>query len=131
MAIRRRDAATGEPGELVMRGPQFMLGYWKSPECTADVMRDGWYWSGDVATRDDDDWYRIVDRRKEMIKYKGFPVAPAEVEAVLLEHPSVRDCGVVGRPCPGRRRDPMCIRRPARRHPRHAKDTRRNLRLRP
>ena len=96
---QERDAANGEPGELVMRGPQFMMGYWKSPQCTADVMRDGWYWSGDVATRDDDDWYRIVDRRKEMIKYKGFPVAPAEVEAVLLEHPSVRDCGVVGRPC--------------------------------
>jgi long-chain acyl-CoA synthetase len=97
---RERDAGIGEPGELVMRGPQFMLGYWKSPECTADVMRDGWYWSGDVATRDDEDWYRIVDRRKEMIKYKGFPVAPAEVEAVLLEHPAIRDCGVVGRPCP-------------------------------
>ena len=97
---RERDAAIGEPGELVMRGPQFMLGYWKSPECTADVMRDGWYWSGDVATCDEEGWYRIVDRRKEMIKYKGFPVAPAEIEAVLLEHPSVRDCGVVGRPDP-------------------------------
>src|SRR5262249_35586404 len=46
-----RDATTGEPGELVMRGPQFMLGYWKSPENTADVLRDGWFWSGDVATR--------------------------------------------------------------------------------
>jgi acyl-CoA synthetase (AMP-forming)/AMP-acid ligase II len=95
---RERDTAGGEPGELVMRGPQFMMGYWKSPQATADVLRDGWYWSGDVATRDDHDWYRIVDRRKEMIKYKGFPVAPAEVEATLLEHPAVRDCGVVGRP---------------------------------
>jgi long-chain acyl-CoA synthetase len=95
---REREAAPGEPGELVMRGPQFMMGYWKSPQCTADVMRDGWYWSGDVAVRDEENFYRIVDRRKEMIKYKGFPVAPAEVEAVLLEHPSVRDCGVVGRP---------------------------------
>ena len=95
---REREAATDEPGELVMRGPQFMLGYWKSPQSTADVMRDGWYWSGDVATRDAENFFRIVDRRKEMIKYKGFPVAPAEVEAVLLEHPAVRDCGVVGRP---------------------------------
>ena len=92
-----RDAQDGEPGELVMRGPQFMLGYWKSPQCTADVLRDGWYWSGDVTIRNSDGFYRIVDRRKEMIKYKGFPVAPAEVEAVLLEHPAVRDCGVVGR----------------------------------
>jgi acyl-CoA synthetase (AMP-forming)/AMP-acid ligase II len=95
---REREAAEGEPGELVMRGPQFMMGYWKSPQATGDVLRDGWYWSGDVTTRDAQDWYRIVDRRKEMIKYKGFPVAPAEVEAALLEHPAVRDCGVVGRP---------------------------------
>jgi long-chain acyl-CoA synthetase len=92
------DAATGEPGELVMRGPQFMLGYWKEPEATAAALRDGWYWSGDIVTRDSEGFFRVVDRRKEMIKYKGFPVAPAEVEAVLLEHPAVRECGVVGRP---------------------------------
>jgi long-chain acyl-CoA synthetase len=91
------EVATGEPGELVMRGPQFMQGYWKEPEATAAVLRDGWYWSGDIVTRDSEGFYRVVDRRKEMIKYKGFPVAPAEVEAVLLEHPAVRECGVVGR----------------------------------
>jgi long-chain acyl-CoA synthetase len=89
----------GLPGELVMRGPQFMLGYWKEPEATAAVLRDGWYWSGDVVTRDREGFYRVVDRRKEMIKYKGFAVAPAEVEAVLLEHPAVKECGVVGRRC--------------------------------
>jgi acyl-CoA synthetase (AMP-forming)/AMP-acid ligase II len=87
---------TGQPGELVMRGPQFMLGYWKEPQATAAALRDGWFWSGDVVTRDDEDFFYVVDRRKEMIKYKGFPVAPAEVEGVLLEHPAVRDCGVVG-----------------------------------
>jgi long-chain acyl-CoA synthetase len=92
------EVGVGEPGELVMRGPQFMLGYWKEPEATAAVLRDGWYWSGDIVTRDNEGFYRVVDRRKEMIKYKGFPVAPAEVEAVLLEHPAVRECGVVGRP---------------------------------
>jgi acyl-CoA synthetase (AMP-forming)/AMP-acid ligase II len=92
------DVPDGEPGELVMRGPQFMRGYWKEPEATAAVLRDGWYWSGDVVTRDREGFYRVVDRRKEMIKYKGFPVAPAEVEGVLLEHPAVRECGVVGRP---------------------------------
>ena len=91
------EVAPGEPGELVMRGPQFMLGYWRAPDATAAVLRDGWYWSGDVATADEEGFYRIVDRRKEMIKYKGFPIAPAEVEAVLLEHPAVRDCGVIGR----------------------------------
>lgn len=92
------EAASGQPGELVMRGPQFMLGYWKEPQATAAVLRDGWYWSGDIVTRDREGFYRVVDRRKEMIKYKGFPVAPAEVEAVLLEHPAVKECGVVGRP---------------------------------
>ncbi|HXE90422.1 MAG TPA: AMP-binding protein [Terriglobales bacterium] len=94
------DLPAGEVGELVMRGPQFMLGYWRAPEATAQVLREGWYWSGDVALRDREDFFFIVDRRKELIKYKGFPVAPAEVEAVLLEHPAVRDCGVVGRPDP-------------------------------
>jgi acyl-CoA synthetase (AMP-forming)/AMP-acid ligase II len=92
-----RPGAAALHGELVMRGPQFMLGYWNAPEATAEALRDGWYWSGDVAKRDVDGFYFIVDRRKEMIKYKGFPVAPAEVEAVLLEHPAVRDCGVVGK----------------------------------
>jgi acyl-CoA synthetase (AMP-forming)/AMP-acid ligase II len=93
-----KEAGAGESGELVMRGPQFMLGYWKEPQATAAVLRDGWYWSGDIVTRDADDFYYVLDRRKEMIKYKGFPVAPAEVEAVLLEHPAVRDCGVIGKP---------------------------------
>jgi long-chain acyl-CoA synthetase len=88
----------GQPGELVMRGPQFMLGYWNEPQATAAVLRDGWYWSGDIVTRDEQDFFYVLDRRKEMIKYKGFPVAPAEVEAVLMEHPAVRDCGVVARP---------------------------------
>ena len=93
------EAPSGRPGELVMRGPQFMLGYWNEPAATAAVLRDGWYWSGDIVTRDRDGFYRVVDRRKEMIKFKGFAVAPAEVEAVLLEHPAVKECGVVARPC--------------------------------
>ena len=92
------DLGPGQPGELVMRGPQFMLGYWKEPQATAAALRDGWFWSGDIVTRDQQDFFYVVDRRKEMIKYKGFPVAPAEVESVLLEHPAVRDCGVVARP---------------------------------
>ena len=90
------DADPERGGELVMRGPQFMLGYWKSPQATDEVLRDGWYWSGDVARRDERGLYYIVDRRKEMIKYKGFAIAPAEVEALLMEHPAVRDCGIVG-----------------------------------
>jgi acyl-CoA synthetase (AMP-forming)/AMP-acid ligase II len=91
------DLPPGQAGELVMRGPQCMMGYWNEPQATASVVRDGWYWSGDIVSRDENEFYSVLDRRKEMIKYKGFPVAPAEVEAVLLEHPAVRECGVVGR----------------------------------
>ncbi len=91
------EVAQGESGELVMRGPQFMLGYWKSPEATGAVLRDGWYWSGDIVRVDEQGQYYVVDRSKEMMKYKGFSIAPAEVESVLLEHPAVRDCGVVSR----------------------------------
>jgi acyl-CoA synthetase (AMP-forming)/AMP-acid ligase II len=91
------NVAQGELGELVMRGPQFMLGYWKSPEATDAVLRDGWYWSGDIVRADETGQYYVIDRRKEMMKYKGFSIAPAEVESVLLEHPGVRDCGVVSR----------------------------------
>jgi len=98
MDEHEKEVATGEAGELVMRGPQFMLGYWKEPQATAAVLRDGWFWSGDVVSRDEQDFFYVLDRRKEMIKYKGFPVAPAEVEGLLLEHPAVKDCGVVGRP---------------------------------
>jgi acyl-CoA synthetase (AMP-forming)/AMP-acid ligase II len=91
------EVAAGERGELVMRGPQFMLGYWKSPDATAAVLQDGWYWSGDIVRSDENGLYYVVDRRKEMIKYRGFSIAPAEVESVLLECPTVRDCGVVSR----------------------------------
>jgi long-chain acyl-CoA synthetase len=96
--VNGNDAAPDEPGELVMRGPQFMLGYWKEPQATAAVLRDGWFFSGDIVRRDAEDFFYVLDRSKEMIKYKGFPVAPAEVESVLLEHPAIRDCGVVAKP---------------------------------
>jgi long-chain acyl-CoA synthetase len=92
------EVAPGESGELVMRGPQIMLGYWKEPQATAAVLRDGWYFSGDIVRCDANGFYYVLDRSKEMIKYKGFPVAPAEVESLLLEHPAVRDCGVVAKP---------------------------------
>jgi acyl-CoA synthetase (AMP-forming)/AMP-acid ligase II len=96
--LNGNEVATGEPGELVMRGPQIMLGYWKDPQATAAVLRDGWYFSGDIVRADADGFYYVLDRSKEMIKYKGFPVAPAEVESLLLEHPAVRDCGVIAKP---------------------------------
>ena len=88
----------GEVGEIVVRGPQVMQGYWNAPEETARALRDGWLYTGDIGWIDDDGYIYIVDRKKEMIKYKSFSVAPAELEAVLLEHPDVADCGVTGVP---------------------------------
>ncbi len=87
----------GEVGEICVRGPQVMLGYWNKPQDTADVIRDGWFHTGDVGRRDEKGYVFIVDRKKEFIKYKGFGVGPAEVEAVLCEHPAVADAGVIGK----------------------------------
>ena len=93
------DARPGEPGELWMRGPQVMQGYLNNPKATAAMIDDeGWLHSGDVAVVDEDGWFTIVDRVKELIKYKGFQVAPAELEAILITHPQVADCAVIGIP---------------------------------
>jgi len=88
----------GEVGEVVLAGPQIMAGYWNAPEETARVLDDGWLHSGDVGRVDEDGNLYIVDRLKEMIKFKAFSIAPAELEAVLLEHPSVADCAVTAMP---------------------------------
>lgn len=86
----------GEVGELLVYGPQVMLGYWNNPEATRETLTpDGWLRTGDIASVDPDGYVRIHDRKKEMIKYKGYQVAPAELESVLLEHPGVRDAAVI------------------------------------
>lgn len=87
----------GERGELWMRGPNVMKGYWRNPTATAETLTpDGWLKTGDICYRDANGIFFIVDRMKELIKVKGLQVAPAELEAVLLEHPGVADAGVVG-----------------------------------
>ena len=86
----------GEIGEIVIRGPQIMAGYWNGAEETARALRDGWLHSGDIGWVDADGYTFIVDRKKEMIKCRAFSIAPAELEAALLEHPDIVDCGVVG-----------------------------------
>lgn len=89
----------GRDGELWVRGPQIMRGYLNRPEATAITIVDGgWLRTGDIASVDDDGYFTIVDRLKELIKYKGYQVAPAELEAVLLTHPSVADAAVIGSP---------------------------------
>jgi len=86
----------GGVGELLISGPQVMQGYWKAPEATAETIRpDGWLRSGDIARFDEDGYVYIVDRVKEMIKYKGYQVAPAELEGVVMEHPAVLDAAVI------------------------------------
>jgi acyl-CoA synthetase (AMP-forming)/AMP-acid ligase II len=86
----------GEVGELLISGPQVMLGYWKRPDATDETIRaDGWLRSGDIARMDEDGYVYIVDRAKEMIKYKGYQVAPAELEGVVMEHPAVLDAAVI------------------------------------
>jgi acyl-CoA synthetase (AMP-forming)/AMP-acid ligase II len=88
-----------EEGELWIRGPQVMKGYLNNADATAETIdADGWLHTGDVAIRDDDGHYFIVDRLKELIKYKGFQVPPAELEALLITHPSVADVAVIGVP---------------------------------
>jgi acyl-CoA synthetase (AMP-forming)/AMP-acid ligase II len=91
--------APNKEGELLIRGPQIMKGYLNRPDDTAaSIDREGWYHTGDVGYVDADGWFFIVDRTKELIKYKGMQVAPAELEALLLTHPAVLDAAVVRRP---------------------------------
>ncbi len=88
----------GEVGEVWMRGPQIMAGYWNKPEQTAEALHDGWMRSGDVGFMDADGWFYLVDRKKDMISASGFKVWPREVEDVLIAHPAVREAAVVGEP---------------------------------
>lgn len=84
-----------QPGEICIRGSQIMKGYLNDPEATANTIKDGWLHTGDIGFVDDDDEIFIVDRLKELIKYKGFQVAPAELEGMLINHPSIHDAAVV------------------------------------
>jgi long-chain acyl-CoA synthetase len=90
--------APGEDGELEVRGPQVMIGYWNRPEETAEVLHDGWLRTGDIGRMDTEGWFYVVDRRKDMIDASGFKVLPREVEEVLLMHPKVREAVVAGVP---------------------------------
>jgi acyl-CoA synthetase (AMP-forming)/AMP-acid ligase II len=92
-----KDLGIGEPGEILIRGPQIMKGYLGRPDATAAMIdADGWLHTGDIGHVDADGWLFVVDRVKELIKYKGFQVAPAELEALLLTHPGIADAAVIG-----------------------------------
>jgi long-chain acyl-CoA synthetase len=90
----------GEVGEIVIRGPNVMKGYWQRPEATAEATRDGWFHSGDLARVDEDGYFYIVDRKKDLIIRGGYNVYPREIEEVLYEHPAVAEAAVIGLPHP-------------------------------
>lgn len=92
------EVPAGEPGELAARGPQVMQGYWKRPDETAKVLRDGWLLTGDVAVVDNEGFFKIVDRKKDMILVSGFNVYPTEVEEAIADHPGVLEVAAIGVP---------------------------------
>jgi len=100
METGEKEMELGETGELVVKGPQVMKGYWKMSEESAAVLRDGWLYTGDIGKMDEDGYFYITDRKKDLIKYKGYSVYPREIEDVLYEHPAVKLCAVVGKPDP-------------------------------
>lgn len=87
----------GEIGEIILQGPQVMKGYWKKPEETAQVLKDGWLYTGDIGRFDEDGYLYIVDRKKDMLIYKGYNVYPRDLEEVINEHPAVAQSAVVGK----------------------------------
>ena len=93
-----REVAPGEAGELIARGPQVMAGYWNQPAETKIALREGWLYTGDIATMDEEGYFTIVDRRKDMILVSGFNVYPNQVEEVISKLPGVKECAVVGVP---------------------------------
>jgi long-chain acyl-CoA synthetase len=94
----RRTLRQGEKGELVVKGPQIMKGYWNKPQETALVLREGWLLTGDIACMNADGYFYITDRKKELIKTKDYSVYPRELEDILHEHPAVKLCAVIGKP---------------------------------
>ena len=93
-----RDLPPGQEGELLIRGPQVMRGYWNKPGETANVLRDGWLYTGDLAVMDTDGFFKIVGRKKEMIDASGYKVYPDEVDRVLMSHPAVLEAATIGVP---------------------------------
>jgi long-chain acyl-CoA synthetase len=92
------EVAPGEMGELVIKGPQVMKGYWNMPEETAVTLRDGWLYTGDIAKVDEEGYLYIVDRKKDLIIASGYNIYPRDVEEVLYEHPAVQEAVVFGVP---------------------------------
>jgi len=96
----KKELPVGKIGEIIIKGPQIMKGYWNKPEETEAVLKNGWLYTGDIGKMDQDGYFYVTDRKKDLIKYKGYSVYPREVEDVIYEHTAVKLCAVVGKPDP-------------------------------
>jgi long-chain acyl-CoA synthetase len=99
---RNKEVPIGEPGEIVIKGPQIFKGYWNKPEETKNALEEGWFYSGDVGVMDEDGYITIVDRTKDMINVSGFKVFSVEVDDKMNKHPAIELCSTVGIPDPER-----------------------------
>src|SRR4029077_18730054 len=108
------EVAPGESGEIAIRGPMVTKGYWRRPEATAEAIPDGWLRTGDIGRVDEEGYFTIEERKKDLIKASGYSVFPAEVEAIMYRHPAVAEVGVVGVPDTYRGEDVLAfvVRRP-------------------
>jgi long-chain acyl-CoA synthetase len=97
-----REVPVGELGEIMIRGPMVIPGYWNKPRETAESIKDGWLRTGDIGFMDEKGWFYLVDRKKDMINASGYKVWPREIEDVLYTHPAIREAAVVGVPDPYR-----------------------------
>jgi len=97
-----KDLPLGQSGEIILKGPQQMMGYYKKPEETAEAVRDGWFHTGDIGYMDDEGYLYIVDRKKDMIIAGGFNIYPREIDEILYEHPKIKEACAVGLPDPYR-----------------------------
>jgi long-chain acyl-CoA synthetase len=92
------DVELGDPGEIIVKGPNVFMGYWRNEDATEQVFVDGWFRTGDVAVRDDDGFIYLVDRKRDLVIVSGFNVFPSEVEHALLQNPRVKEAAVLGVP---------------------------------
>jgi acyl-CoA synthetase (AMP-forming)/AMP-acid ligase II len=105
----RHELPIGQSGEIAVRGPMVMKGYWRRPDATAEAIRDGWFLTGDIGRVDEEGYFTIEERKKDMIKASGYSVFPAEVEAIMYRHPAIAEVGVIGVPDPYRGEDVLAF----------------------
>lgn len=104
-----KELPVGEAGELIVKGPQIMKGYWNNSEATKEALRDGWLYTGDIARMDDEGYFYFVARKKDMIKCSGYSVFPAEIESIIYKHPAIKEVAVIGVPDPYRGESPKAF----------------------